>query len=122
MLAPTEAIRRQRLAEINIESGSREAMEAQYGQVWDTKQLGEDFEIVGFMAPLVVVRRKSDGTKGSLEFQNNPRLFFNFKPQEGKRPCPSAKRHGSEGLTLKQPAICLVWLPSCRDFWMNFVK
>lgn len=31
---PTESIRRQRLAEINAEPGSREALESQYGQVW----------------------------------------------------------------------------------------
>lgn len=62
----TEAFRRERLAEINAEPGSRKALEAQYGQVWDTGQLGQDFEVIGFMAPFVVVRRKSDGVKGSL--------------------------------------------------------
>ena len=77
---PTEALRRERLAEINAAPGSREVLEAQYGQVWDTSQLAEDFTVVGFMAPLVVVRRKNDGAKGSLEFQHNPRLYFNFAP------------------------------------------
>jgi hypothetical protein len=76
----TEAARRERLAEINVEPGSREALEAQYGQVWDTRQLTQDFEVIGFLAPLVVVRRKADGVKGSLEFQNRPRLYFNFVP------------------------------------------
>ena len=76
----TEALRRQRLVEINIESGSREALEAKYGQVWDTQQLIEHFQVIGFMAPLVVVRRSSDGVKGSLEFQHSPRLYFNFSP------------------------------------------
>jgi hypothetical protein len=76
---PTEPIRRQRLAEINAEPGSREALEAEYGQVWTTTELSQDFEVLGFMAPLVVVRRKSDGVKGSLEFQHNPRLYFNFQ-------------------------------------------
>ena len=75
----TEPIRRQRLAEINLQPGSREALEAQYGQVWDTRELGVDFEVLGFMAPLIVVRRKSDGVKGSLEFQHQPRLYFNFQ-------------------------------------------
>jgi hypothetical protein len=79
----TEQIRRERLAEINAEPGSRAALEAQYGQVWDTTQLGEDFQVIGFMAPLVVVRRKSDGMKGSLEFQHNPRFYFNFV-QDGR--------------------------------------
>jgi hypothetical protein len=75
----TEPIRRQRLAEINAEPGSREGLEAQYGQVWDTRELGGDFEVLGFMAPLIVVRRKSDGVKGSLEFQHQPRFYFNFQ-------------------------------------------
>lgn len=76
---PTETIRRERVAEINAAPGSREALEIQYGQVWSTDQLGDDFEVLGFMAPLVVVRRKSDGRKGSLEFQHSPRLYFNFQ-------------------------------------------
>ena len=77
----TEAARRERLAEINAEPGSREALEAQYGQVWDTRQLTQDFDVIGFLAPLVVVRRKADGAKGSLEFQHGPpRLYFSFVP------------------------------------------
>ena len=77
---PTEAIRRERLAEINAEPGSRQALEAQYGQVWDTQELSRDFEVEGFMAPLVVVRRKADGRLGSLEFQHQPRFYFSFSP------------------------------------------
>lgn len=77
----TETLRRQRLAEINCEPGSREALEAQHDQVWSTDQLREDFEVLGFMAPYVVVRRRSDGVKGSLEFQHNPRFFFNWQPE-----------------------------------------
>jgi hypothetical protein len=80
MSDPTEAIRRQRLAQINLVPGSREALEAEHGQVWDTSQLAADFEVIGFMAPLVVVRRRADGVKGSLEFQHNPRLYFNWQP------------------------------------------
>lgn len=81
MSDPTEPIRRERLVEINAEPGSREALEAQYGKVWDTTELSEDFEVLGFMAPLVVVRRKSGGERGSLEFQHNPRFYFNFQPE-----------------------------------------
>ena len=80
MSDPTETIRRERMAEINAEPGSREALEAQYGQVWSTDELRDVYDVIGFMAPLVVVRQKSDGRKGSLEFQHNPRLYFNFKP------------------------------------------
>jgi hypothetical protein len=77
---PTETIRRERLAEINADPGNRKALEACYGQVWDTQKLQEDFNVLGFAAPLVVVRRKSDSVRGSLEFQHQPRFFFNFEP------------------------------------------
>jgi len=80
MSDPTETIRRERLAEINIVPGSREYLEAKYGQVWDTDQLTEEFQAIGFMAPLVVVRRRSDGVKGSLEFQHSPRFYFTWQP------------------------------------------
>jgi hypothetical protein len=75
---PTEQARRQRLAEINSEAGERAELEARYGQVWDTKELARDFIVIGFMAPLIVVQRKGDGVKGSLEFQHQPRYYFNF--------------------------------------------
>jgi len=78
MIDETEPLRRERLAEINAQPGSREALEAEYGRVWTTTELSEDFEVIGFAAPLVVVRRKLDGSKGSLEFQHNPRFYFNF--------------------------------------------
>lgn len=74
----TEALRRQRLVEINTEAGNRAALEAKYGQVWTTQELTEHFQVIGFSAPYVVVRRKADGVKGSLEFQHQPRLYFNF--------------------------------------------
>ena len=80
MSDPTETIRRQRVAEINAEPGSRAALEAQYGKVWTTDELTEEFEPIGFMAPLIAVRRRSDGSKGSLEFQHSPRFYFNFQP------------------------------------------
>ena len=78
MSDPTEAIRRQQVAEINANPGSREALEAKHGQIWDTKELQQDFEVLGFLAPYVVVRRKSDGAKGTLMFQHSPRLYHSF--------------------------------------------
>jgi len=78
MSDPAENLRRQRLAEINGVAAERAALEARYRQVWDTAELARDFVVTGFMAPLVVVRRKSDGVVGSLEFQGSPRFYFNF--------------------------------------------
>jgi hypothetical protein len=80
----TEEFRRSRLAAINstVETHDptteRKRLKSHYGSVWDTTQLAVDFEVLGFMAPYIVVRRKSDGRKGSLEFQHNPRFYFNF--------------------------------------------
>ena len=75
----TESIRRQLVADINLQPGSREALESENGQVWSTDQLAADFEVLGFLAPVVVVRRKSDGVLGSLFFQHSPRFYYGFQ-------------------------------------------
>jgi hypothetical protein len=75
---PTENTRRKLVAEINAEPGSREALEAEHGQAWDTDELTRDFEVLGFMAPFVVARRRADGSKGSLMFQHMPRFYYGF--------------------------------------------
>ncbi len=80
MTDPTEEIRRQHLAEINADPGSREALEAKHGHVYSTEELSELFEVVGFQAPYVVVRRRSDGVLGSMAFQHAPRYYFGFQP------------------------------------------
>ncbi|MEI8375320.1 MAG: hypothetical protein WCJ35_21070 [Planctomycetota bacterium] len=79
MFDPTEYIRMTLLVKINSVPGSREALEAKHGQVWDTDQLGDDFDVIGFSAPLVVVCHKSDDQKGSLLFQAEPRIYFSFE-------------------------------------------
>jgi hypothetical protein len=48
---------------------------------WDTKQLQEEFEVLGFSAPFVVVRRKADGKKGLMQFNHSPRVYFGFEPE-----------------------------------------
>jgi len=77
---PTESIRREMVKTINAEPGSREALEAEHGQVWNTDEMGQDFQALGFGAPFIMVRRKSDGVKGSLTFQHSPRFYFDFQP------------------------------------------
>jgi len=47
---------------------------------WNTKELQEDFEVIGFQAPYVVVVRKSDGQKGSLQFDHHPRVYYGWHP------------------------------------------
>lgn len=75
----TEEIRRQRQAELNAEQADRAKLETTHGQVWSTDELRAEYEVLGFGAPLVEVRRKSDGKKGSLEFQHSPRFYFNWQ-------------------------------------------
>ena len=81
MTDPTEAIRRQQVAQINAQPGTREYLEAKHGQVWDTSELQQEFDVLGFLAPYVVVRRRSDGAKGSVMFQHSPRLYFSFEKE-----------------------------------------
>lgn len=39
------------------------------------------YDFIGFAAPFVVVVRRSDGAKGTLEFKHAPRVYFNFVPE-----------------------------------------
>jgi len=75
----TEAARRKRLAEVNLAAAGREELEKRHGKVWDSQELRNEFEVIGFSAPWVIVKRKSDGVKGSLEFQHDPRFYFDFR-------------------------------------------
>ena len=77
----TEQIRREEVEEINKDPGSRESLESSYGQVWDTTELSREFNVLGFMAPYVVVERKKDNVRGSMQFQHMPRFYFNFKEE-----------------------------------------
>lgn len=94
---PTEATRRAMVADINFNPSPRAALEATYGadNVWDTDQLSERFEVIGFMAPFAVVRERTTGAaaahavvkdglgrKGTVEFQHSPRFYYNFIPQD----------------------------------------
>lgn len=81
MSDPTEAARRQMVAEINAEPGSREYLEAKHGKVCDTAELQQEFDVVGFLAPFVVARRRSDCVRGSLMFQHSPRLYYGFQSE-----------------------------------------
>jgi hypothetical protein len=80
----TEKLRRHRLAEINsaVESNDltteRTRLEVLHGKVWNSAELFASFEVIGFAAPYVVVRRRADGNRGSMEFQHHPRFYFNL--------------------------------------------
>jgi hypothetical protein len=83
---PTENARRARIAELNTglaedKEAARAELEKQYGDVWDTRQLGEEFLVLGYMAPFVMVRHKKTGDRGTLEFTHSPRFYFNWQEE-----------------------------------------
>ena len=57
-------------------------LSADQGQRWTTAELQRDFEVIGFAAPFVVVRRRSDGQRGSLEFTHQPRVYFGWRSDD----------------------------------------
>ena len=81
MSDPTEPIRREMVAQLNAVEGSREYLESKHGEVWDTTELQEQFDVLAFLAPFVGVRRQSDGVKGSVMLQASPRFYFGFQPE-----------------------------------------
>jgi hypothetical protein len=85
MADETESIRRVRQAELNAAEAGRGRLEADYGRVWNMGELERDFDVIAFLAPYVVVREKSSGRKGSLEFQHWPRYYFNWRSDGGSR-------------------------------------
>ena len=67
--------------------------------MWDTQELGRDFDVLGFAAPLVVVRRKSDGVRGSIVLPTFPTpllwLFPRVTPGDRGLPWATAGAPGS---------------------------
>jgi hypothetical protein len=52
---------------------------------WDAEGLRDNFEVLGYAAGYVVVIRRADGVKGTLEFTHRPRFYFNFQPSQNQR-------------------------------------
>ena len=67
--------------------------------------------ICPYAAPLVVVRRKVDAKKGTLEFQDSPRFFFNWVP---------ASPRFYFGYPLDLPgANTSPLMPCAKEFWRS---
>lgn len=60
----------------------RKVLARQFNDVMTTAEMMEQYEAVGFGGGLVVVRRRSDGVLGSLQFDHSPRLYYGFLPHE----------------------------------------
>lgn len=77
MSDPTEAIRRDMLATGQVLRDE----DTDTGPRWNPEALQRDFEVLGFQAPFVIVRRRSDGAMGSLEFTHSPRIYFGWREE-----------------------------------------
>ena len=49
------------------------------GEHWNNEALREDFEVIKFASPFVVVRRRRDGVIGTMKFINYQRTYFDFR-------------------------------------------
>ena len=56
----------------------KEELEELFGEALSTGEATEKYEFIAFCAPFARVQRKSDGKRGTLEFQANPRFYFKF--------------------------------------------
>ncbi len=65
---------------IDATQTERQKLTDLHGDVWDTTELQRDFSVESFLAPLVIVTRRSDGQRGTLDFIHSPRFYYNFRP------------------------------------------
>jgi len=56
----------------------KEELEKLYGEILSTDEATQKYEFIAFCAPFVEVKRKTDGKRGTLEFQANLRFYFAF--------------------------------------------
>lgn len=64
---------------VSAETATRKVLETKYGKVWNTEELSEEYEQTGSLGLVILVRRRSDGRNGSMEFHHSPRFYFHFK-------------------------------------------
>ena len=75
----TENVRREFVRKLNAEpKGEPSRTQARSGV--GHRRTATRLRGKGFPAPLVVVRRRSDGVLGTLFFQHEPRFYFGFSP------------------------------------------
>ena len=64
---------------LNMDPQSRDELEATVGEVWDEDELSQEFEILGFRPPFAMVKRRFNGARGTVLYQDDPRYYFNFE-------------------------------------------
>jgi hypothetical protein len=45
---------------------------------WDTEEMQKVFKVEGFALGYCIVTRRSDGQRGTLDFDHAPRRYYNF--------------------------------------------
>lgn len=50
-----------------------------YAVIMTKEQMLAEYDVLGFALGMCVVRRKSDGVKGTLFFEGNPRVYYDFQ-------------------------------------------
>ena len=79
---PTEGLRRGLVQAINDqvestdEDSERKRLEDEVGEVWNTEEVQQVFEITAFLAPFVQAIHRETGKVGTLMFQHHPRFYF----------------------------------------------
>ena len=73
MTDSTETIRREML-----ETNQPHVDLAHADKRYTTAEMSAEFTVHSFLAPFVIVTRKCDGVRGTMEFTHSPRFYFNF--------------------------------------------
>ncbi len=81
MTDPTEDIRKLMVVDLNSKEATKAELEQKHGRVWTTEEMRDEFEPLGFMAPLIVVRKRDTNERGSLMFTHSPRFYFSWQPE-----------------------------------------
>jgi len=71
--------RKEMIDQVNLQPKGRRELEMLGMEVWDESELELDFNVLGYRDPFVVVERLFDGARGTLMFQYEPRLYFEFR-------------------------------------------
>lgn len=59
---------------------TREALQKLHGRVWDSFTLARDFDVEAFNdCHTVTVTRRSDGVRGTVTYQYDPRFYWGFR-------------------------------------------
>jgi hypothetical protein len=73
-------VRRKGRNKVIVEAKRREELEGLHGRVWTQEEVAKVYVITSIIGNTVVVRRKDDGTVGSLDYQTGPpTLYFNWR-------------------------------------------